>query len=299
MSTIVEVPSALRRPHPYVTATRKSATGLRARDDGRLEIGPKSGVAHLLVSREQLHRALLVLQAVFTEARRCGYEIAASDKSGYGDRAGVAVVIRGHAYTIEISETVDRVPLTEAEINEWEQKYNVRRFAWGKEPKRPQTRGVANGKLRVSLPSRWHGARSNWTEGPRGGLDKKLPELFAELERRAAEDDERAAEAARREVERQREEEKRHERELRLRIENARLARLRGGIEQWRLAQETREYVAALRDRLPDLEPAERERITAWCAWAEQWAQTADPVANTYRVHGLDDERDRYYVSPR
>lgn len=293
------IPTQLRQTHPFVTTTRRAAQGVKPRDDGRLEIGPRPGIAHLVVSREQLRRALLVLHAVFNEAERRGHGIAASEKRGYGDRPGVAVVIRGHSYAIEISEMVDRVPLTKAEIEEWERKYNVHRFAWKKEPRRPQTRGVANGRLRVSLPSRWHGARCNWTEGPRGGLEEKLSELFAELERRADEDDERAAEAARREVERRRAEEERYEREQRRRIEDARLSRLRRGIDHWRLAQETREYVAALRDRLPELEPAERERIAAWCDWAEAWARDADPVANPRRIHGLDDERDRFYLPPR
>jgi hypothetical protein len=298
MSSPVEIPSTLRGAHPFVRATRDAARGAKQRDDGRIEIGPRRGIAHLVVSRGELPRALLVLQAVFNEAKRRGYEIGASDKSGYGDRAGVAVVVRGHLYAIEITEMVDRVPLTEMEIEEWERQ-NARRFAWEREPKRPQTRGVANGKLRVSLPSRWHGARSNWTEGPRSGFGEKLNELLAEVERRADEDDERAAAAARRDEERRREEQERYEREQRRRIEDARVTRLRAGIERWRLAQETREYVAALRDRLPELDVVDRERISAWCDWAEAWAEGADPVANPRQIHGLDDERDRFYVAAR
>src|SRR5690242_6978461 len=102
MSNLVEIPSALRGAHPSVRATRDAARGLKQRDDGRIEIGPSPGIGHLVVSRGELTRALLVLQAVFNEAKRRGYEIAASNKSGYGDRPGVAVVVRGHSYPIEI-----------------------------------------------------------------------------------------------------------------------------------------------------------------------------------------------------
>jgi hypothetical protein len=55
----------------------------------------------------------------------------------------------------------------------------------------------------------------------------------------------------------------------------------------------TDDYGAALRQRLNDLSVEDRERIAAWCDWAEQWAERTDPVANVSRIRGLDDERDQ------
>jgi hypothetical protein len=43
-----------------------------------------------------------------------------------------------------------------------------------------------------SLPSRWGGGRSVWTEGPRRTLESKLESVLVEPERRADEDDARA-----------------------------------------------------------------------------------------------------------
>lgn len=75
------------------------------------------------------------------------------------------------------------------------------------------------------------------------------------------------------------------------------MERLKSGIASWRLAQETREYVAALRQRLPDLAPEEALRISEWCDWAAGWAERVDPVADVSRIQGLDDERDQHHFS--
>jgi endonuclease YncB( thermonuclease family) len=69
--------------------------------------GPREGVAHLIVSKAALRRALLYLQAIFTEAERRGWEVAPS--RGY--EKGVAIVIRGHPYPIAMHELHDRAPI--------------------------------------------------------------------------------------------------------------------------------------------------------------------------------------------
>ena len=66
---------------------------------------------------------------------------------------------------IEIEEITDRVPLTDAELAQWERTNNRHRYEWEREAKPLKTKGVANGRLRVCLPSRWSGARGNWSEG--------------------------------------------------------------------------------------------------------------------------------------
>jgi hypothetical protein len=64
----IALPVDLRGAHPLVSATRKAATSLRADDDGRIEVGPAAGVAHLVVTRAVLRRALLILHALTREA---------------------------------------------------------------------------------------------------------------------------------------------------------------------------------------------------------------------------------------
>jgi hypothetical protein len=269
-----------------------------AREDGRLEIGPRPGVAHLIVSRAQLRRALLALQAICSEAERRGYAVRAVEHQSYWHKAGIGVAIREQLYALEILEQTDRVPLSEAELAAWKQQESGRfRFEWERAKEPPTGRNVANGKLRVSLPSSRRGARSSFSEG-RSSLATRLALLFAELERRAEEDDRLDAERERQRELRRIEEEHRLERELLARIESARLERLKGEIAAWRLAQEVREYVAVLRLRSESAEEEDWERLTRWCEWAEAWSRRADPTVNISRVAGLDDERDRFAYAP-
>lgn len=80
-----------------------------------------------------------------------------------------------------------------------------------------------------------------------------------------------------------------------IRIEKARAQRLADEVEAWRLTSNARSYVAALRERLPDLEAAERDRIAAWCEWAVSWTNRSDPLL--IRLKFLDDdERDALEV---
>jgi hypothetical protein len=288
----------LRRPHPFITATRQAASGLRPLEDGRVSVGGKQGVIWMTVTREQLRRALLVAQAIFKEAERRGYSVEAIKKNSYGHHAGVAVVIRGHAYAIEITELQDKVPMTPDELTEWDRQEAAKHYyEWQKKPERPTTKKVPNGYLRISLPSSYNGARNNFSEGPRGAIERRLPTLFEELERRAEADDRQAEEWRRREEERRIQEAQQAERERLQRVESARVERLKNGIASWRLAQETREYVAALRERLPDLSPEDVARISEWCDWAADWAERIDPVANVTRIRGLDDERDQLHFA--
>lgn len=96
----------------------------------------------------------------------------------YSEAEGVAIVVDGgHRYRTEISEQTDRVPLTEEEVARWRRE-NEWRIKWDNaEP--PATRPVANGRLRLSIPNGYHdGRRANWSDGPRGSIDGKLPSVF-------------------------------------------------------------------------------------------------------------------------
>ena len=259
-----------------------------------MRIGGREGVVWMTVTREHFRRALLVAQAICREAERRGYSIEAIKKSSYGHHAGVGVVIRGHAYAIEISELHDKVPMTSTELADWDRRDAKKHYwDWQKRPERPTHKKVPNGYLRVSLPSSYNGARNNFSEGPRGPIERRLPTLFDELARRAEADDQQAEEWRRREEERRMQEARRAERERLERIETARVDRLKNGIASWRLAQDTREYVAALRQRLPDLAPEDASRVSEWCDWAAEWAERVDPVSNVACIRGLDDERDQ------
>jgi hypothetical protein len=284
----VQIPLTLRGQHLSVRVTQNAVSRAARREDGRLDVGRREGIVHIVVSREQVRSALLLLHAVFGEAERRGYSVVPTKHESYGPPAGVAIEVRGHRYAVEVTELTDQAALTAEDVEEWQRQEAKRfRFSFDPEPQPPKWKHVPNGYLRLSLPQRGDGGRSNWSAGPRGGLESKLPSFFVELERRAGEDDRRDEERQRREAEWRRQELDRQERQRQSQIEDARAKRLLEEIAPWRRAKDVDEYVAALRSRLPDLEPADRERIASWCDWAEDWARRRDPLQRLQQVRGL------------
>src|SRR5207237_8592793 len=113
------------------------------------------------------------------------------------------------------------------------------------------------------------GGRANWTEGPRGSLESKLPTVFDTLAARAIEDDRRAIEAAERRAEWERKQQQREANERRTRIDRARAERVVAEAEAFDRANKVRRYATTLRAKLRSASPEERERLTDGCAWAE------------------------------
>jgi hypothetical protein len=169
-----------------VRVTQNAVSRATRREDGRLDVRRREGVVHMVVSRGQVRPALLLLRAVFGEAERRGYGVVPTKHESYGPPAGVAVEVRGHRYAVEVTQLTDRVALTAEDVEHWRRQEAKRfRFSSDAELQPPNWKHVPNGYLRLSLPQRRDGGRSNWSAGPRGGLDRKLPSFFVELERRA------------------------------------------------------------------------------------------------------------------
>jgi hypothetical protein len=281
----ITVPSQLRRPHRYVEETRRAYANVKPDSDGRMRPHPRAGVARLIVSRDQLRRSLLFLQAIFTEAERRGWEIKA-DATSYGPD-GIAIVANGHSYGLSMHELHERVPMTEADIETW-RKENAWKLRWDADLKPPTLKSVPNGRLKLSLPSAWDGGRSSWSEGPRGPLDAKLPAFFVEITRRIEEDDRRAEERARQQELQRLQELERLEQERLQRADRARAARLTEEIQAWQGAGHIRDYAAALREHANALNQVDHDRLVAWCVWAENWADQIDPTLHLERIGEID-----------
>jgi hypothetical protein len=139
----------------------------------------------MVVSRRQMHRTLVIVQAIFSEAERRGYSVEAVD-SRYSEDTGVGIVIRGHAYPLTVEEETGRERLTHEEVERWR-----RDHYWYSESSVPRYRRIPNGRVKLSIPSAYDGARRSCSDGATATLDSKLAELFVELERRAVKDDQR------------------------------------------------------------------------------------------------------------
>lgn len=265
------LPRDLRGAHPLVIATSDAASGLGVGDDGRLWLGPRAGVAHLVISRSLLRRALLVLHALTRESIKRGWDVVSYPKTRYSFRPGIAIEVRGHPHPVEIHELMESLPFTETDIAAWrtaaQWQFELQRRAdrippAALKPKR------ATGRLRLLLPTGLGEGRSGWAEGPRGPLDSKLPSVLRTLEGRANAADHDAMENARHAEECRREQEAQEARTQRVRIENARVERLLAEVDAWHRSEDVRAYVARLEQKLPALDADEHARIAAWCNWA-------------------------------
>jgi hypothetical protein len=296
----IALPSDLRGAHQFVIATRDATVGSRPESDGRIRIGPRAGVAHMVSSRPLLRRALLVIHGLTREAGKRGWDVVSRPGTDYGERPGIAIEIRGHRYPVEIHELTETLPFTEAEITAWrtEWTWDIESRA-GKMPPPQRKRKQPAGQLRLLLPTSYGGGRASWAEGPRGSLEDKLPSILRTLEERANADDQAAIEHARRAEELRHEQEARDARARHMRIENARVDRLLAEIEAWRRSANIRAYITTLEQKLPDLDADENTRIAEWCDWANDWADRSDPTVHTSLIEGFNDEHDQSHYPQR
>lgn len=81
-------------------------------------------------------------------------------------------------------------------------------------------------------------------------------------------------------------------RQERQRVTQARAQRAVQEHDAWRRAQDLTAYATALRAGLDRLDSDERQRISAWCDWIDDYIRRSDPTVATSLIVGFDDERD-------
>ncbi len=281
----------LRQAYPSIRATRSAARGLRPALDGRLVVGERPGVVRMVVSRDRLRRALVLAHSLITGAKRRGWSIEPYSKDPYRAHPGVAIVIREHHYPIEVHEQTRTLPFTQEEIEVWRNEYSWMKDRAHKMPPPQRKRKEPTGTLRLVLPNSYGRGPTSWTDSPRS-LNGSLSHVLRSLEERAVADDLAAENARRRQEEFERAQALHAERARLARIEEARVTRAMAEINAWRQAQALADYAAILRQRLPKLTDAERDRIEAWCQWLEHRARRLDPTSDTSLIVGFNDEQD-------
>lgn len=259
MPTIV-VPASLRKPHPAVTTLR----------DSKRDLGITPSVQG---------RALRVLHALAQAAEQRGYRVESVKKqhdsygrSWYG--SDHLIINTGETKeAVRIVQLTDRAPhvLTAKEIKEAE-------GPWARKP--PKYDHTPNEYLRVELDASWDGSRHTWSEGPRGPIDRKLPAVLDEIERRHERAKERRVQAEAARLERERQWRTAHDRAQVLLQEHHRAEVLYEQAKDWRRAGELREYVKAMRAKADAIASYE-ERATAseWVEWAASFAERLDPLS--------------------
>jgi hypothetical protein len=236
------------------------------------------------VSREQLQRASLVLQAVAAEARRRHWTVEPSDGG---------LTLHAHELTCALGVREEGVRTR----GPWEEQVHQYRHVQGDESwwrDRELPRGPydeqATGKLSLTLDCdgpRLSGRQRTWSDRQSWSLEERLPHLFRELEERLVEarrsvERERilAAEAAERrrlDAEAREEQWRRLMYTARQRLRRNELRQqLLAEVKAWDEAKQIRAYCDAMDAAYPD-----EEATRAWVAWARGHATERDPLASS------------------
>jgi hypothetical protein len=261
--TRVAVPARLIRPHALIAATRDAAHP----SGGWIDTTRVRGAFHLHVSPKTLQRALRIGEGLVREAERRGHcvERTAEERRCAG---GLGIVISGHRFEVTLVEETDRYPHvpSAAELE------RARRNTWLRVPEWDR---VPSGRLQLRSG---HGSETPLaSDRKRRTLDDRLGDALDRLERRAEAIEELAREVAkRREQTRLQWEEAMRVAKVRL-VHSHRADHLARQAQEWRHATNIREFVTAVRARMPSpwgVDP----KTEAWLTWAGEHADSIDPL---------------------
>lgn len=263
-----KIPIAPEISHPLALRSEKLLELGRLNERGLL-ISKNGALAHVLVSREQLPRALKVLNALLLaleEQKRP----ASWPKQ---ENAPLSVSIDGEAVRFSLSELTDSAPhvLTPGEVN----------HPWSA----PKYDYKLTGRLQLriaNLPPYMGPIRRTWADGKQQRLEHCLGDFMVGLTVAAA-----AIKKNRQETEerhRQWEEErKREEEERRIAEEQKRKAELVAElIGNWEEAVRLRKFVKAIEQETmrSDFSEAQKNDIQQVVEWVTQYAGTLDPLSD-------------------
>lgn len=203
----ISVPERLTKPHPLVTKLKEAAKPLPKNQWGWTI--PRQGIHPLEVSREQLPRALRIIQALISECLARGYEVreSAQNQKGLSD---LLICFPDETIAVRIKAKDDVLTLT--------------------------------------LPNVYSG-QHNWSDGKLAPLERKLGMVIQEMEHRAEIAHERAEARRREEEEEERRRVRAVAEAKRDFHEDQLSEELRRQIKAWRLATDIRAFVGAARQR--------------------------------------------------
>lgn len=253
--------------HPLALRSEKLLSRGKLNQKG-LVIAKNGALAHILVSREQLPRALKVLNALLLALGARG-QSASWPKQ---ENALLAVSIDGEAVRFSLSEVTDSVPhvLTPGEVN----------HPWSA----PKYDYKLTGRLQLqiaNLPPYMGPIRRTWADGKQQRIEDCIGEFMVGLTVAAV-----AIKKNRQETEerhRQREEErKRQEEQRRIAAEHKRRAELVTElIGNWEEGARLRRFVNAIEEETArvGLSDAEKNDIQQVVEWVRRYADTLDPLS--------------------
>jgi len=254
--------------HPLVLKSEKLLERGELNPQGQL-ITKNGALAHILVSREQLPRALRVLNALLLALEERGQPASWPKEEG----ASIAVTIDGESVRFCLSEVTDCAPhvLTPAEA----------KHPWSS----PKYDYKPTGKLQLQIanaPPYMGPIRKTRADGKQQRIENCLGDFMVGLSVAAA-----AIKMNRQETEerhRQREEERKREEEERRRAEDRKLKAelVTELIESWEEATRLREFVKAMEQKVSQcgFSDSEKADIQQVVDWTNEYADSLDPFSD-------------------
>ena len=267
----IEVPKALVEPHAVVERTERSLRGAK-QDEHGLVCPRAKNCFSVTVSRDQIDRAMRIMDSLAKALEARGYEVLPTDEPGQPTK----VSVREELVTIGLAEILDRRgrPLSAAQKKERE------RYSWM--ASRTEYDYFPSGRLALTIGNGGGRdfTRHQWCDGVKQKVERCLNGFIAGVIKTSEDIKVARAEREARERKWQEEERRRKEAEQRRREEEARIADLDEKVTAWARSQQMRAFLAAVRATMIERhgEIIADSDLAHWLAWAERRADGIDPI---------------------
>jgi hypothetical protein len=260
---------AIRMELSHALAVRTEKLLAQGKETEKKLIAPKNGaLPHLLVSREQIPRALRIINALFLALEERGQSVSWSKE----EEAILTLVVDGETVrfcVLEITESLRHVLTPEEQKRPWTA---------------PKWDYKLTGKLQFRVDNLPYsgGVRGTWSDGKYQRLEKCIGDFIVALRVAAAAIKKNRQETEERER-RWEEERKQQEEQRRKAAEHKRKAEfVTELIRNWEEAQNVRTFVKALAECAGKLELSEEEKseIQQVVDWTTGYAEFLDPLSD-------------------
>jgi hypothetical protein len=277
---IIVVPEELVKPHSLIRETSQLLRQMKADNYGCINARHLGG-ANIRATRDNIGRALRIADALFKALEKRGHSVIVHQNRTMDTFA----VIKNEKVEICLEENVtqiDHVP-TPKEIE------NQQRYSWSYMQKYDY---VPSNKLALHINGRvaYYISQRTWRDRKNKPLEECLNDFITGLYEAAEFLKKDRIEEEIREKQRQEQQEHLYQMQLLQEAEQEKIEELNAEITNWRMSQEIRAYVAAMRTK--NIEPG--SELAKQLEWASKYADHLDPLVD-FRIDILDEEFNRPY----
>lgn len=280
----ISIAEKIERPHKITTITKHALKASQIDDYGAIKCNSEEAF-YVRVAPESIDRVLRIVDALVKAIEKRGYTVQPGKPpppNEYKPRYDHAkLIINGEIIRFSIEETIRRRPhrLTEKEIAS--QNRASRSWNYSSSLNIPRYDFIPTEMLTLKIDEQYRsGLKHNWKDTARRRVEAQLNDVVSALIMSAA--------WKRRERQKEQERNRRHQTELARRAalrqqlanERSAVAQLEKNAELWRRAQVIRGFAGIVEARIRNGEATDLPmEPDAWLAWARDYANRVDPLA--------------------